>query len=161
MYRNSEERKLFWGTEVEKTVHYGKRTLFVAGVYTKSDIIEAAQLKNCSHIFLAANQSFAAQGTEQWIAQVNGLVQEGYAVTLDVPVQYADQAYNWPSTPLFVLMLNFRLPYIEDLPTQTVIKVDDNVGCCSNPGVWCIDLVQLKHKAKFTPWAHYSSDEDL
>ena len=84
--------KLFFGTEVEHTLAYLQKTMFVVGyVSTTQEILQlvkTAESKNCTHIYLGANQSFD-QCSESWRWFVNQMLNNfNGMVTLDFDVKY-------------------------------------------------------------------------
>ena len=58
-------------------------------------------------------------------------------------------------------MISVKLPYIQQLGYNAIIKLDDKDFKASNPGVWCHSLHDLMDREKFTDWSKYSLDKPL
>ena len=56
-------------------------------------------------------------------------------------------------------MISVKLPYINQLGYNAVLKLDDNDFDSTNPGVWCHRLHDLQTVDTFTSWDDYTNDE--
>lgn len=157
---------IFVGTEVEYTPAFGMKTLFVVGVQP-IDLIDAAYIAHkCEHIYFGANQSFAPDGISdfytQWENMIGPLLKDGRLCTLDFDVADVEGVLECGFTEYsnFIPMISVKMPYIQQLGYNTVIKLDDKDFRATNPGVWCHSLHSLmKRDAVFTDWSKYTKDE--
>jgi hypothetical protein len=56
-------------------------------------------------------------------------------------------------------MISVKLPYIQQLGYNAIIKLDDKDFKASNPGVWCHSVHDLQNRTVFTDWSKYTKDE--
>ena len=157
----------FIGTEIEHTVAYGKKTLFVVGMQDVDEVKAMAERNEVEAIYLGANQSFQITGddgtneeNDGWDALVKGLVSD-YFVTLDFDLEDIDwvleSGYNENNN--FISMVSVKVPYVEQLGYNTCIKIDDIDFNATNKGVWTHSLHSLMDPKKFTNWNQYKQDE--
>jgi len=158
----------FVGNEIEHTLAFGKKTLFVVGIQDVDEIFDMARKNDVEHIYLGANQSFELTGEngtddEQsgWDAMVNTCTSEGYLVTLDFDLEYLDwvQEAGYTEHNNFIPMISVKVPYIEQLGYNANIKIDDIDFNATNKGVWTHSVHSLMNPKKFTNWNQYKQDE--
>jgi len=156
----------FYGTEVEHTPAYGKKTLFVVGVQTTDDI--SAHLQGCEHIYFGANQSFPnydtdARGWLDWENMIQPFLALGYLCTLDIDIRSVEGLLESGLTEHhnFIPMISVKLPYIQQLGYNATLKLDDRDFAATNPGVWCHSIHDLQNRDHFTDWSKYTKDETL
>lgn len=155
----------FHGTEVEHTPAYGKKTLFVVGVQSVDDI--AANLQGCEHIYFGANQSFPnldindADEWMPWEKMLKYFLIRDYQCTLDIDVKCVEGMLEGGFTEYhnFIPMISVKLPYLQQLGYNAIIKIDDKDFKSTNPGVWCHSLHNLLTRETFTDWSQYTKDE--
>ena len=155
----------FYGTEVEHTPAYGKKTLFVVGVQDVDTI--AANLQGCEHIYFGANQSFPAldindgEAWRDWEFMIQTCMDLGFLCTLDLDVAQAEGLLEsgLVEKHLFIPMISVKLPYIRQLGYNATLKLDDRDFAATNPGVWCHSLHALQRRSVFTDWSKYTQDE--
>jgi hypothetical protein len=159
--RNPCDPGYFFGTEVEHSPYEGLKTLFVAGVMPTVEIRNLAIDNGVRQIYLAANQSYAAQALPQWLTQAVEL-SDKMVVTVDVPI--SDLNYLSSFAPTLSrhtnvhIMLSIPARGLATIHNFTV-KLDDKIPDLVNPGVWCVSKNSLQHH--FTPWAAYEGDSKL
>ena len=167
----------FYGTEVEHTPAYGKKTLFVVGVQTIKEIQDwiddfasyEDKSKHVEHIYFGANQSFPQINTNdhvkwsQWENMILSFLQKGYLCTLDIDVTCVEGLVesNLSEHDNFIPMISVKLPYIRQLGYNAVLKLDDRDFAATNPGVWCHSIHELQNRSNFTDWSKYIKDETL
>lgn len=176
---NTEERQqvvYFVGYEVEHTVCYGMKTLFVVGTPPLQDILDIAketqayldESQRIKHIYFGTSQSFKPKSISHeeykpWDDVIIGCLEAGYWVTLDFGVEHIEgvleSCYN--EYPKFVPMISVKLPYINQLNYNATLKLDDRTWGATNPGVWTHQLHDLMAKGKYTHWEQYTQDETL
>ena len=156
---------LFVGTEVEHTPAFGLKTLFVVGVQPV-ELIEAAYTAHkCTHIYFGANQSFGPDGTDQygppWDQMITHCLKKNYLCTLDFDVSDTEYVLEFGYTEYnnFIPMVSVKLPYLQQLGYNAIIKLDDKDFNATNPGVWCHSLHSLQNRSQFTDWSKYTQDE--
>lgn len=151
----------FFGTEVEHSPYEGLKTLFVSGVMPTVEIRNLAIDNGVRQIYLAANQSYAAQALPQWLTQAVEL-SDRMVITVDVPISELNYLASFATTlsrhTNIHIMLSVSARGLDHLPNFTV-KLDDKIPDVVNPGVWCIRKDELV--PFLTPWSAYSADTDL
>jgi hypothetical protein len=157
----------FYGTEVEHTPAHGRKTLFVVGVQTQDDI--ASNLKGTEHIYFGANMSFPKCDVndigvwQPWENMIMPFLQRGYLCTLDIDSTCVEGLAESGLVEFnnFIPMISVKLPYIQLLGYNAVLKLDDKDFAKSNPGVWCHSLHNLRDRKVFTDWSQYTKDSPL
>ena len=163
--------KFFIGTEVEHTVAFGKRTLFVVGVQSVEDIAHhfSKHPAGIEHIYFGANQSFPNPDINDsvtwgaWENMILPFLQKDYLCTLDIDVKSVEGLVEGPLCEYynFIPMISVKLPYLRQLGYNATIKLDDIDFNKTNPGVWCHPLHNLLDRKVFTDWSKYTKDETL
>jgi len=161
----------FVGTEIEHTPAWGYTTLFVVGIQDVDYIKNLYHHNNCEHIFFGANHSFNpglnfpddAEEWERWDKMILTFLDEGYLVSLDIPLTCAETILEsrMIESNNFIPQIRVPLPYIEQYNYNTMIKLDDKGFNATNPGIWTHSLHDLKDKKAFTSWKEYSNDKPL
>lgn len=156
--------KFFYGTEVEHTPAFGKRTLFVVGVQPVEDIEKA--YKDCEHIFFGANHSYdppkdSIEEYGEWEHMIKYFLKQGILCTLDVPYSQLEEIHEdgYDEYNNFIAQLRISIPYVNLYNYNTMVKIDDKDFDATNPGVWTHSLHKLMDRDVFTPWSDYSKDE--
>jgi len=161
---NGFKGQYFTGTEVEQTAMYGKPTLFVVGEPDLDGIQEQLDANpDIQHIYFGANMSFSAKKLHNWEAVIMDFLREEYWCTLDFDIQYVNdiletEMVEWHR---FIPMISAKLPYIDQLGYNAVLKLDDMDFKASNPGVWCHRVRDLMNTESFTDWSQYEDDEPV
>lgn len=174
---NTEQRQgvtYFTGYEVEHTVAYGMRTLFVVGTPSLKDILAIAEdsqsyedeSKLIKQIYFGTSQSFNPISNDDWKVwndRIMGCLEAGYWVCLDFDVKYAEEIHEegWCEQDKFIPMISVKLPYIKLYNYNTTLKIDDRTWGATNPGVWTHQLHDLMSKDKYTHWDQYTQDTSL
>jgi len=158
--------KFFYGTEVEHTPAFGKRTLFVVGVQSVEDIEQA--YKDCEHIFFGANHSYdppkdSIEEYGEWEHMIKYFLKQGILCTLDVPYSQLDEIHEdgYDEYNNFIAQLRISIPYVSLYNYNTMVKIDDKDFDATNPGVWTHSLHKLMDRDVFTPWSAYKDDAVL
>jgi hypothetical protein len=170
---NTEERQsviYFTGYEVEHTVCYGMKTLFVVGTPPVEEILQQANRDvDIKHIYFGTSQSFPdigvndAEEWREWETVIQKCLDEGYWCTLDLDVAQAEGLAEGGllENNRFVPMISVKIPYIKLFNYNTTIKIDDTTWGHSNPGVWTHQLQSLMSKDKYTHWDQYTQDTEI
>jgi len=170
---NTEQRQdvvYFTGYEVEHTICYGMKTLFVVGTPPLADILYHATLSDekIKHIYFGTSQSFNPKSIsheeyKRWDDVIIGCLQADYWVTLDFDVSHSEGVLEsgYSEYPLFVPMISVKLPYINQHNYNATLKLDDRTWGATNPGVWTHQLHDLMSKEKYTHWDQYTQDTTL
>ena len=158
----NDEVPFFYGTEVEQTPAFGKRTLFVVGVQSINRIAE--HVIGCDHIYFGANMSFPRRPTyheyRPWHDMIEYFLERDYWCTLDMDVDSMGEFHegNLCEYRRFIPMISVKLPYINLLNYNAVLKIDDRDFESTNPGVWCHRVHKLTNPESFTDWDQYKND---
>lgn len=158
--------KFFVGNEIEHTPAHGMRTLFVVGLQDVTEIGLKMQEHACEHIYFGANHSFPHIGTndERWFTwedMIRPFLDRKIWCTLEVDVSQAEGLAEGGliERRTFIPILSCKLPYLNSLGYNAVLKIDDRDFDATNPGVWCHSLHNLQDRSKFTSWSEYTKDE--
>jgi hypothetical protein len=163
---NTEDRQqvvFFIGDEVEHTICYGMKTLFVVGTPDLTKIIQLADENDCKHIYFGTSQSFnpiTSEDWKRWDIIIKPLLSMKYWVSLDFDVKYAKEIHEdgWTEFDNFVPMISVKIPYIKLYNYNATLKIDDTTWGDTNPGVWTHHLPSLMTKETFTHWGQYVND---
>jgi hypothetical protein len=174
---NTEERQgvvFFTGYEVEHTVCYDMKTLFVVGTPPLEEILRIAgdsqayldESKRIKHIYFGTSQSFNPATYEDWKTwddRIIGCLKANYWVTLDFDVKYAEEIHEdgWCEHVRFVPMISVKLPYISLYNYNATLKIDDRTWGATNPGVWTHHIPTLMTKETYTHWDQYTQDTEI
>ena len=172
MALNTEERqavKFFTGYEVEHTICYGMKTLFVVGVQSVEEILSLASQHDVDQIYFGTSQSFPsidindAATWQIWEHMIKECLDNDYWCTLDLDVAQAQGLLECVLVEYkrFVPMISVKLPYINQFNYNTTIKLDDRTWGATNPGVWTHHLQSLMNKESYTYWDQYTKDTEL
>jgi hypothetical protein len=168
------DTQYFTGIEVEQTLAFGKKTLFVNGMLDPQEVVTIATSKGIDHVYLGANQSFwldnkDASGVatpEQfrgWNNLFTTLREAGLWITLDYDVKYhswvLEQGFNEYNR--FISMISVKLPHIDALNYNACLKVDDKDFDATNSGVWVHSVHTLKDQTAYTDWSKYKNDKGI
>ena len=158
----NESVKAFTGLEIEHTLAYGKRTLFLAtNELGTEEVLELATVNGCEAVYYGANRTFQ-YNIATHVFQMKKLLDNGYYVTIDY--QYKDHeevkksfSLIW-NEPKFIPFCSIIFEHSDD-DQQLHFKIDDVTFRHSNPGVWTMSMKDYKDKAGFTDWDQYAKDE--
>ena len=158
----NESVKAFTGLEIEHTLAYGKRTLFLAtNELGTEEVLELATVNGCEAVYYGANRTFQ-YNIATHVFQMKKLLDNGYYVTIDY--QYKDHeevkksfSLIW-NEPKFIPFCSIIFEHSDD-DQQLHFKIDDVTFRHSNPGVWAMSMKDFKDKSGFTDWDQYSKDE--
>lgn len=165
---NTEERQdvvYFTGYEVEHTICYGMKTLFVVGTPALQEILTKAKEHEVQHIYFGTSQSFNPKDITHgeyrvWDEVIIGCLKEDFWVSLDFDVKHTEGVHEsgYCEYPRFVPMISVKLPYINQFNYNATLKLDDLTWGKTNPGVWTHHLPSLMTKDKYTHWDQYTQD---
>jgi hypothetical protein len=165
---NTEERQdivYFTGYEVEHTICYGLKTLFVVGTPPLQEILTKAKEADVKHIYFGTSQSFNPKAMthgeyQAWDEVILGCLKADFWVSLDFGVEHVEGVIEsgYSEYSRFVPMISVKLPYINQLNYNATLKLDDITWGKTNPGVWTHHLQSLMSKDKFTYWDQYTQD---
>lgn len=165
-----ENIEFFVGTEVEHVPTIGMKTLFVVGIQDPEIIAKKAKKAKCKAIYFGANQSFEldenlalCDSWKQWEDMIESLLNKGYWCLLDLDIKYAGGITEsvFACDGKFIPVISAKLPYIEQLGYNAVLKIDDTDFNKSNPGVWVHRIHDLMDKEVFTHWSKYDDDKEI
>lgn len=157
--------KFFIGREVEHTACLDMLTLFVVDIQDTNKILELAYDYKCQHVFFGANHSFESYNPGEdhlWIDMIASVLSAGYWATLDFDVRFLPRVQTFPFANFsrFVPLISVKMPYVEFLNKNSVVKIDDIDFDRTTPGVWCHSLNELiSNENCFTSWSKYQQDK--
>jgi len=155
----------FTGIEIEKTLAYGKRTLFVVGMQSMSTIAEICENKDIEHIYLGANHSFNptlgdVDAWNEWTTFIRMVINTGLLVTIDHDIKYSAWFLEscWAENINVIPMVSIKLPYIDQYGYNASFKIDDKDFNSTNAGVWVHSLQVMMNPDVYTHWSEYKKD---
>ena len=162
-----EDVSFFIGTEVEHTVAFGMKTLFVVGLQDSQIVQQEAKNNDCEHIYFGADQSFPALDKNDadvwrdWEIMIQDCLEDKWLCTLDLDHAQAEGLLESGLVEFhnFIPMISVKLPYIKQFGYYATLKIDDKDFAATNPGVWCHSLHDLQNRSVFTDWSKYTKDE--
>jgi hypothetical protein len=173
----SDQVVLFRGLEIERTLAYGLQTLFISGCYDITTLEmfmnpNYAYARGIEHVYLGANQSFDPgdwrnghfELTDRWTIMIEWFLKNFKGlVTLDFDVSHIEWVLDGGFTEShnFIPQVSVKLPHIQQLGYNAVLKMDDRDFNSTNPGVWCHSVHQLMDRNNFTDWTRYGKDAPL
>jgi hypothetical protein len=147
----------FIGKEIEHTPMLGRDTLFVVGIKSVAGTVKRAHKHKLTHIYLGTSDSFHPIGKDWliWDEFVQGLLAEGFYVTVDMDYTLADSniVRRWVANERFIPMIRVQIPYVQKLGTNAQITFED-----AYTGRWTHSLNRLKDYKVFTSWDEYQGD---
>lgn len=171
MNRNGHNNVAFFvGSEVEHSVAFSKKTLFVVGRQDVATIEKHAREHRTPHIYMGANHSFDVDfnhpdNTQHtyWDKTLTALLDKGFMVSLDYQAHLHKHVLKLLNKGVwqcrnFVPMLSVRVPHIETSNPNLTVKFDDVDFNATNPGVWCMHFHEVTDSNRFTGWGEYGSD---
>lgn len=150
------EKTKFWiATEVNNTAAHTRKTLYVAGKQTLSDVLRHASTNGISHVsFGTGGELDLSDG--HLLETVDALVAAGYTVTIEYNIgQHAD-VENYLGTALFNSRSIIPLAVLGDInisssnPNFTLVINDRNAD-----GRWCVGPSAIMDSNRFTLNAEY------
>ena len=165
MALNIEKRKnivYFTGYEVEHTVCYGMRTLFVVGTPPVDEIVKRALDNEITHIYFGTSQSFR-QRNRDWDLVILACLKKDFWVTLDFGVEHINDinSSDYSKYQKFVPMISVKLPNIKQLNPNATLKLDDVTWGATNTGVWTHQIQNLMTDQTYTDWSKYTQDQNI
>jgi len=167
-YNNSVSNNVtcFIGTEVEHTLMFGKRTLFVVGTQDIDAIVRVLKEEEIEHVYLGANMSFSPESKldwDSWDKLITSLLEANFWVTLDYDHSYNEEVIGkgYNSYNRFIAMISVKFPFIDELNYNACIKIDDKGFDTTNPGVWVHKLHKLQCSEGYTDWSKYTKDKPV
>lgn len=152
------QNRMFVGNEVERNGNFNKRTLFVCGVRSVAEIINAAVANNCQHVFFGANYTAPSTFNTQWRDMIAGVCEQ-YVCSIDCELTAIDSFVKLGLNKLENLTVQLRVtvPHVAELVnSRTYIKIDD-VKPRTNTGVY-VSLLANYTQLGYTDWDAYSGD---
>jgi hypothetical protein len=156
---------VFIGNEVESSIAYGMKTLFIVPDAI-ADIIEV--IKNyedyVEHVYLNANhciiESDVLAGKYHDVLEYIEESTKIKYVTLEIFNYKSDQLALLRQYNKLLLNISIQIPKVCQLSDRISIKIDDIDFDATNSGVWTSRVDELlDKKMRFTPWIAYTKDE--
>lgn len=170
MLEDRQTRMFFTGIEVEHTVAYGSKTLFIVGTPSIQEIDnEIVDLEEdgftVEHLYFGTSQTYknvdvaVADRFHELIHHY--LNKTDYWVTLDLDVADINRIHKsaFCVSNRFIPMISVKIPHVNLLNYHATLKIDDTRWGHSNPGVWTHHLPSLLNKDVYTDWSAYKGDK--
>lgn len=152
MYHNVKSDVIYFtGASPETSPVQGKKTLYVVGTRSIPGTVALAKEHNCKHVHLGAQRSF--QRNKIWDLFVRTLINEGFTVTLEYPVDAHDFVQNNMSIEMlnsnrFYPLMTIQVDHIETVNKNTALKIFGNKN--TNSGVWTLPINEVLDTNRFT-----------
>jgi hypothetical protein len=146
------------GPEVNQTPAFSKRTLFVEDFQDTKIIESTAREYKTPHISLAAKNTFSLE--YDWNAQLTALLDRGFMVTLEYPVELHSRLIMDLSRGVLQSRNFVPLPCVNVMSMSTLnpnltLKIDDQSG----EGVWAMHYHQIMDSNRYTAASEFQMEE--
>ena len=161
-YRDGFENvHLYISPEMDHTNANGMKTLYVTGVRSVQQTIDAALNNNCKNVH------FGALGTFQKNKKLTEIIDLCFEHGLMVTVEYPLSVHDWVqenfsqyfSNRNFIPIINVTIDNIEDISLNTVVKFDDTTWNSTNRGTWSVTVPELLSSNRFVDWVNHNNEE--
>jgi len=169
MKRQFEDKKdvvYYTGINVERTLAYGKQTLFLNEFRAAKMVMDIAADRECEHIYIGANGTFRPKNNEDWSLYevlVEGLTAGGYLVTMEHNLTqsawFLDSCFA--DNNMVIPVLTVEIPYIAQYGNNSALKITDKSFGETNPGVWVHSYNDITKTDAFTHWNDYKDDKAI
>lgn len=167
MKRQFEDKKdvvYYVGENVERTIAYGHRTLFLNEYRPPQMCIDIAKDRDCTHIYIGANGTFKPKNHDEW-GEYDALIEEVTAAGFFVTVEHnlTQSAYFldacYADNNMVIPVISVEIPYISQYGNNSCIKITDKGFGETNPGVWVHSYNDITKTDAFTHWNAYKKDK--
>lgn len=151
------------GKNVEKTLAFGKQTLFLNQFRPSHLVIDIANDRKCEHIYIGAGGSFSPAQPWEW-KEYDVLVEELTAAGFLVTVEHNLTQSEWflesgfVENSMVIPVLSIEIPYIAQYGHNSCLKITDKSFGATNPGVWVHSYNEITKDDAFTHWNEYKDD---
>lgn len=155
------EARFFIGQEVERTMYYQHRTLFVIGVQSAQEIISLQQQHDCTHIFFGANYSFEPRTQaeeEQWQHMLGQVLKHKIPMSIDTTIKYLGILKDFALHKHFCIQIRLPIADVEAIKDNCYLKVDDVGFKRTNTGIWTTSISKITKPENYTDWNEYGGD---
>lgn len=170
MLPDRQTRTFFTGIEVEHTIAYGTKTLFIIGTPSITEInTEINDLNDdgytIEHLYFGTSQTYRnvdVATSKKFEELINYYLKHTNCwITLDFDVADINRVHEagFCASNKFIPMISVKLPNIKLLNYHATLKLDDTQWGYSNPGVWTHHLQSLLGKNVYTDWSAYKGDK--
>lgn len=163
-FENKKDVVYYVGENVEKTLAYGHRTLFLNEYRPPQMCIDIAKDRSCTHIYIGANGTFKPKNNEEWAEYdvfVEAVTAAGFLVTMEHNLTqsawFLDSCFA--DNIMVIPVLSVEIPYISQYGNQACIKITDKSFGETNPGVWVHSYNDITKTDAFTHWSKYNKDQ--
>ena len=155
------------GREPYQIHTHDKKTLFVHGLQDQDTIVNLMADYALTHVHLGINNSFdfdlpdQNRILEQWDLRILELQKWDYWITLEYDYKYHEIVleYCWNEYPKFISLINFDLPYINQLNYYATLNI--TALNKSNFGIWAHPIHELQNKHNFIHWDKLNQMEEV
>lgn len=151
------------GVNVERTLAYGQKTLFLNEMRPFQIVIDIANDRECTHIYIGAGSTFKPTTTEQWTEYdvlVEGLTAAGFLVTMEHNLTQSAEFLEccFADNNMIIPVLSVEIPYISQYGNNSCLKISDKSFGETNAGVWVHSYNDMTKTDAFTHWSKYKDD---
>jgi hypothetical protein len=137
--------------------------LFVSGLQNPAEILVLSKQNNAKHIHFGTDQSFNPRSIDelkQWNLMIISLLKQNYWCTLEFDNKFIEdiQECEMITFRKFIAKISVKLPNLQKLNYNSILKIDDKEFEFSNPGIWTHRLHDLQDYGKFVDWDQYKGD---
>jgi len=155
-YKDGEHADVVYyvGVNVERTLAYGQRTLFLNEMRPFQMVID---------IYIGANSTFKPKTSEQWSEYdvlVEGLTTAGFMVTMEHNLTQSSWFLEscFADNNMVIPVLAVEIPFISQYGNNSCLKITDKGFGETNPGVWVHSYNDITKTDAFTHWSKYKDD---
>jgi hypothetical protein len=164
-YKDGEHNDVVYytGVNVERTLAYGMKTLFLNEMRPAKMVIDIAKDRECEHIYIGANKTFKPTLKKHWDEYellVSDLTTAGFLVTVEHDLTQAKDFLDggFVENNMVIPVLSVCIPYIEQYRNNACLKISDQGFDSTNPGVWVHSYNDMTKTEAFTHWRDYKED---
>ena len=151
------------GTNVERTMAFGMKTLFLNEMRPFQMVIDIANDRDCTHVYIGANGTFKPVTDLQWEEYsilIEGLTKADFIVTMEHNLTQSAWFLEscWADNNMVIPVLSVEIPYISQYGNNSCLKITDKGFGETNAGVWVHSYNDITKTDAFTHWSKYKED---
>jgi hypothetical protein len=164
-YKDGEHSDVVYyvGENVEQTMAYGMQTLFLNEPRPAQMVIDIANDKKCTHVYIGAGGTFQPKSNQDWDVYevlIESLTDAGFLVSVEHNLTQSEWFLEscWADNIMVIPVLSIVIPYIAQYGNQACMKISDEGFNKTNPGVWVHSCNTMTSTKSFTHWSKYKGD---
>ena len=164
-YQDGEHNDVVYyiGTNVEKTLAYGMKTLFLTQIRPPKMVADIAEDRECTHVYIGPGGTFRPSTKEHWQQYdeiVEYLTEHDYMVSIEHNLTQSQWFLEsgYAENNMVIPVLSVAVPFIAQYGNNACLKIYDKGFNETNPGVWVHSYNDITKTEAFTHWNEYRDD---